>query len=221
VLYAYDRFVMPIVFLLAPFAGLALDRVVFGPTETGRHDQSDRRTSNGGSLTGVASGFSRIRSAGMLFGTVAFAYTALYAATVNLLMIHDSRYAVEDWLRAHVGTEDVVAYTFPLDYLPGVDAFRHEEVRSIEALAELRPAFYVLNEDYARAVPPESPTGQLIAGLQADALGYRRAVGFRTASPWPWLPAAHHDLTGPRLEKRVSTILRNVNPTTAVFVRER
>jgi hypothetical protein len=68
-------------------------------------------------------------------------------------------------------------------------------------------------------VPADTRTGRLIEGLHAGTLGYRRVFEYRRPSPWPWLPGGHHDLVGPRLESRVSTIFRNVNPTIAVFER--
>lgn len=194
VLYNYDRFVLPICFVLAPFAGLAFDRLLAGQGRT-----------------------RPVRAAAV---ACAFAYTTLYSATVDVLMIGDSRYDVERWLKVHAGGSDLVAYTFPLEYLPGLDDFNHDEIRSVEGLQERRPAFYVLNVDYARAEPADSPTGMLIAGLREGRVGYRQAAEFRSASPWPWLPGAHRDLVGARQERRVSTILRNVNPTIAVFTRE-
>jgi hypothetical protein len=196
VLYAYDRFVLPICFVLTPFAGLACDRLLaLAPR------QLERRW--------IAAGLA-----------TAFAYTLLYAATVDVLMIGDSRYSAERWLAAHAHENDLVAYDFGFEYLPRMDGFRLKEVHSIAALIESRPAIYVLNMDYARAVPRDSPTEVLINALEEGSMGYHRAAVFRRAAPWPWLPWAHHDLTGPRREARVSTILRNVTPTIALFVRD-
>jgi hypothetical protein len=78
----------------------------------------------------------------------------------------------------------------------------------------------VLNADYAHAGSANTPTGQLVAGLEAGTLGYRQALRFRRASPWPWLPWAHPDLVGPRDSKMVVSILYNINPTIVVFQRE-
>jgi hypothetical protein len=196
VLYAYDRFVLPICFVLAPFAGLACDRVL--SIARGR---MERRW--------IAAGIA-----------AAFAYTVFYAATVDVLMTGDSRYSAERWLAAHVQESDLVAYDFGFEYLPRMDALNIREVHSIAELLESRPAVYVLNMDYARAIPRDSPTGALIDALEAGRVGYHRAAVFRRAAPWPWLPWSHHDLTGPRHEARVSTILRNVNPTIALFIRD-
>jgi hypothetical protein len=196
ILYNYDRFVMPMCFVLAIFGGLAIDRLMSarGP----------------------------IRNAGMAAVAVAFAYTLLYAGTVDLLMMEDSRYDVERWMRAHVEPADMVADSGLHEYLPRLDGFPHLE--DIDTLAEVRqehPRFIVLNADYAHAVPPESPWGQLIAGLQHETLGYHLAGRFRRDGPWRWLPGGHPDLIGPREEAIVFSTLRNINPTIEVFQRDR
>jgi len=42
---------------------------------------------------------------------------------------------------------------------------------------------------------------------------------YRTPRPWPWLPAGHPDLVGPRLETSVFSVLRNINPTIEIYQR--
>jgi hypothetical protein len=194
VVYNYDRFVLPICFVLAIFAGLALDRFL-------RWGDSGRNW----------------RTAAV---ACVFAYTLLYSGTVDVLMIRDSRYEAERWLAAHVDREDVVASVFGSEYLPVLQDLRQTDIGTIEDLQHKRPAYYVLNIDYARAVAADSPTGELIAGLGNGTLGYRRVLTVRRESPWPWLIGAHPDLTGPRLETRVFSILRNINPTIEIFQRE-
>jgi hypothetical protein len=62
--------------------------------------------------------------------------------------------------------------------------------------------------------------GRLVAGLQQEKASYRRVFRYRSSSSWPWLPAPHPDLTGPRIEAPVS-FLRDINPTMEVFERIR
>lgn len=194
VLYNYDRFVLPIDFALAMCAGLALDRSLAAGT-------------------GFASGLRRAAVAGL------FAYTTLYSSTVDILMIRDSRYVVGRWLADHVGRDDLVATIFDPEYQPRLDAFRTTTITTVAELEAQKPAYYVLNADYARAVPPDSRAGVMLAGLQGGSLGYRVVFRYRRPPPFPWLPGAHHDLTGPREERRVFGILRNINPTIEVYQR--
>jgi hypothetical protein len=192
VLYNYDRFVLPICLVLSIFAGFAFDRAL-GTT---------RRVWRTVLVAGV------------------FAYTFLYSGTVDVLMIRDGRYTVNRWLSEHVRRDQLIGSIFDQEYLPRLDAFAHVGVSRVDELEQVRPDFYVLNLDYARAVPPDSHPGALLSGLHDGSLGYTRAFVYRTPSPWPWLPGAHHDLTGPRLESRVFVILRNINPTIEIFQRQ-
>ena len=194
VLYNYDRFMLPICVVLALFAGLALDR-------------------------SLAMG--RLRRWRIVGVGAVFAYSVLYAATVDALMIRDSRYRVEEWMAARIADNDLVGYVFPVQYYPRLERFKSAEISTVEQLQRDRPAYYVLNADYAQAEPTGSPTGRLIAGLQGGTLGYELAFRYRQPFPWPWLPDAHRDLIGPRTEQAPTSALRHINPTFEVFKRAR
>jgi hypothetical protein len=133
--------------------------------------------------------------------------------------VRDSRYATEAWLRAHVTRADLVGTVFPPTVLPRLDEFRSADLGSIDDLREAQPAYYVLNADYARAIPSETQLGHLIQGLQQQTLGYRLACRYRTPSPWPWLPGAHSDLVGARLEPQSLSTLHAINPTMEIYER--
>ena len=55
----------------------------------------------------------------------------LYAATVDLVMLRDSRYTVEQWLRGHVRPGDVVGFVFPEQYYPGSRRFNSAKIESV------------------------------------------------------------------------------------------
>jgi len=190
VLYNYDRFMLPVCLVLSLFGGLALDRFLAGS---------------------AAMTWRRVSVAG------AFACTLLYAAMVDVVMLRDSRYAVEQWLAAHVSAGDAVGYVFPQQYYPRLDSFNTITISSPAELQQQQPRYYVLNADYARAEPSDSPIGQLIAGLQGGRLGYRLAFRYRHPVPWPWLPGAPRDLVGDRTEEPVTSVLRHINPVYEVF----
>jgi hypothetical protein len=193
VLYNYDRFMLPVFVVQALFAGVAFDWFLGQRTPVPRW---------------------RVAAVG-----VVFAYGLLYAGTVDVLMLRDSRYAAERWLRTHVGANDLVATVFPYANLPHVDGFQAVDIGTVEQLQGEAPAFYVLNADYGRFVPPDSPTRPLIDGLQQGTLGYTLVYEYRAAGPWPWLPGRHPDLVGARLEPQVSSILRDINPAIQIYQR--
>jgi PA14 domain/Dolichyl-phosphate-mannose-protein mannosyltransferase len=191
ILYNYDRFVLPICFVLALFGGLALD-LFLTPGGRGRNWRIV-------AVTGM------------------FAYTLFYAGMVDVLMIEDSRYAVEKWAKLHIGPDDRVGVTELSELLPRLDDFSSVDIGSIDELERERPLYFVLNADYARAVPSDLPWGRLIAGLQNGTLGYRLVARFRRGSPWPWLPGAHPSLAGSRQEIIVFSVLRDIDPAIEIF----
>jgi fibro-slime domain-containing protein len=192
VLYVFDRYLLPICVVQALFAGVALDKFLRWPA---RLRQPWRIAFIGGVL----------------------GYTFLYAAAVDVLMIRDSRYTVEQWLHQHVGPDRLVGTMFPAYVLPRLGDFQWMDIGTIDELRLDAPAEYILNADYARAVPADTPLGHLIAGLQHETLGYRLVFRYRAPAPWSWLPAAHADLVGPRLETQVYSVLRDINPTIEIY----
>ncbi len=194
ILYVYDRYLLPICIVQALFGGLAVDRF----------------------LQGRRAIVPRWRTAVV---TSVFAYTVLYATTVDVLMVRDSRRTIEAWLQARVTSAQLIGTVFPPTVLPRLDDFNTADLGSIDDLREAKPAYYVLNADYARAIPVDTGLGHLIRGLQQQTLGYRLAFRCRTAAPWPWLPAAHPDLVGARLEAQSFSTLRDINPTMEIYER--
>jgi hypothetical protein len=193
VLYNYDRFVIPMCFVLAVFGGFAFDRALSAVSEARRS---------------------------LVIGAVAlaFAYTALYAGTVDALMLRDSRYEAEHWMRDHVGAELVGVTELP-ELLPAMASFKTVGFSTMGELQEERPRFIVLNVDYARAAERGTAWAALLDGLEKQTLGYRVVSRFRNPSPWPWLPGANPDLVGPRDEALVLSVLRDINPTIDILER--
>ena len=191
ILYVYDRFTLPLALVLALFAGLAIDRL----------------------LT-----IARPRALAIAgIGTV-FAYTFLYSATVDVLMVRDSRYAVRAWLdKQTIGPDDLVAANVLPTYLPRLDPYKYGNIVTIDDLHMGQPKFFILNVDYTRGENERTALGPVIIGLEKHEVGYTKVFRARTPSPWPWLPGAHPDLVGPRLEPNVVSSLRAINPTIEVF----
>lgn len=194
VLYDYDRYLLPVCVVQALFAGVAIEWIA-----------SARRIRPWGAI-GIAA----------LFG-----YSFLYAATVDVLMVRDTRYDVEAWLQRQAGREKLVALTFTDVVNPRTNTFRSVDLHSVDDLRRWNPDFFVVNADYARAIAPHRPEAALVAGLQQGTLGYRLAYRHRTPSPWPWLPGAHPDLVGTRTETPVLSFLRDLSPAIEIYERAR
>ena len=195
VLYNYDRFMLPICLVLSLFGGLAVD-------------------------TWLAAG-ERAKTWRLAAAVAVFAYTMLCAATVDLVMLRDSRYTVEDWLGAHVGAEHLVGFVFPEQYYPRLDRFNAAHIMSVPELKERDPAYFVLNADYALSEPRDSDIGRLVTGLQNRQLGYTLVFRFRQPAPWPWLPGRAQELVGDRNQGPITSVLRHINPWYEVFTKRR
>jgi hypothetical protein len=194
ILYNYDRFVLPMTLVLSMFGGYAIDRFL-GP--------AGARSWRAGAIT------------------VVFAYGLLYAATIDALMLRDSRYVVSRWASERVQPGEAVAISGPHELEPAFTAV-YLDVATRADLERLRPAYYVLSADYARAAPLETEWGQLIAALQTGTAGYALIARVRCQSPWPWLPGAHPELVGPRPISpggNAVSVLRDINPTLEIYAR--
>jgi hypothetical protein len=190
ILYNYDRFMLPVCLILALFGGVTFEE-----------------------LTAAGA----LRAWRLAAASLVFAYTLLYAGAVDYLMIRDSRYDVERWLRANAGPSQIVGSSGQREYVPRLDGIAHADVPNLETLGRVHPAFVLFNADYGRAVPLETGWGQMMFALQNDTAGYTLVRRFREPLPWAWLPGMHRDLTGPRRERIVFTTVRNINPTIEVY----
>jgi hypothetical protein len=195
ILYNYDRFVLPVTLILSMFGGYAIDRVL-------------------GAVAGVRSW--RAGAIGLVF-----AYSVLYAATIDALMLRDSRYVVSRWASERLRPGEVVAISGPHELEPTFTV-PYLDIATRADLEREQPTYYVLSADYAGAAPPDTGWGQLIAALRSGAAGYGLVARVRCPSPWPWLPDAHPELIGPRRispEVGVVSVLRDINPTLEIYAR--
>lgn len=193
--YAFDRYLLPICVAQALFIGVAFDTLL-------RRTSADLR-----------------RAAGVGIGA-AFAYTALYAATLDILMVRDTRYGAEWWLRQRTASHNIVGFVFPPTVVPRLQQLNAVNIGTAEDLAAVKPEFFILNADYARATRPTAPEASLIAGLRQGTLGYRLAFRSERTVPWRWLPAGHPNLVGARDEVPVLSVLTEVSPTIEIFARD-
>jgi len=144
VLYVYDRFLLPVALVLALFGGLALARA-----------------------TRARSWAAKAAVAGVL------ALSLARAASVDILMARDSRYAVEDWLRREVGPGPLVAAVGPLEYLPRLDGLHWRRLGPAAVrLAQVSPDVVVVNADYARRADEGTGERAFYSALDDGSLGY-------------------------------------------------
>jgi hypothetical protein len=191
VLYGYDRFVLPLCLVLALFGGRLLAR-------------------------GLRSG-PPLRTAAVVLAVAVFLHSLLYAASVDCLLTHDSRYAVERWLARNVPPGALVAVVGPLEYLPRLDGLRWRRLGpSVARLVQVRPDYVLVNADYAARADPDTGERELYDALFAGRFGYRLALRERTPPGWSLIDTAALGREGP---DRIFSNLDKVDPEICVFLR--
>jgi hypothetical protein len=156
--YVYDRFLLPVTSMLALVAGFGLRRLLDGWPRP---------------------------DVGRIAAAVLIGWMIWRIASVDALLIRDSRYGAEAWLRAHVERNAIVASVNEFGYVPRLDEFRHWEIQPTTAdTLAIQPSFIVVNTEFPQRFPPESPIRVWLDWLASETSPYREA--FRSKAPLGW-----------------------------------
>jgi hypothetical protein len=197
------RYVMPISFILALYAGYA--------TITAWRSSSAAVRVGGGALAGSAA-----------------VILLLWATDLTYGMLRDSRYAAASWIASNARPGDALEYFGSEHKHPPMptwvssrqaipfrgSTFRADTgeaaIRTIEdGWRERRPRFVALVPDYTSVAGPfaASCPPAIYRGLEDGSLGYRRAAFFQTPPLLGWMqrPSLDHPVVNPpiRLYERV------------------
>jgi hypothetical protein len=190
--YVYDRFLLPVTTLLALGAAIGL-----------RWFLDDWPRHRLGRLTAV----------GVLIGWLLWR-----VVSVDVLLIRDSRYPAEAWLRDHVTRDALVASVNELGYLPRLETFRHREILpTIADTLANRPDFIVVNSEFLKRSPNDSPERTWLDWLETGAAPYETV--YRHKAPLRWSALAWQ----PRFFDRREDDFTNVdkaNPEIIIFKRK-
>jgi len=187
-LYNYDRFFLPVCVLLAVLVGCWAE------------DLRERITS-GPFRLGVAAA-----------ACVVAVYTFAYAASIDRMMLHDSRYGVEDWIAANVPADARIGAAGFGDYLPRIDAAQKTMV-DYEGVMASPPEFIVINREYLARLRPDTDLWRLYMELLTGTtyrLVLSRKTEFRLA------PLTTRGEIVNRIEE-ANTNLDKINPEIQVF----
>jgi 4-amino-4-deoxy-L-arabinose transferase-like glycosyltransferase len=187
VLYHYERFLIPIAILMAFFGGKAM---------------ADWFAPQRGWYRG------KMILLGLLAG-----YSLWYAASVDINMVNDSRYHVEDWMKKHIAREASIALVGFWECLPRTPRFTHVELfspPSSQTIQAAGPEYLVIN--------PEITFGEadfyekLILSLRDYALVLR----YRSPRKWVLLD---HDSIRKDGREYVYSNLDKINPEIKIYRR--
>jgi 4-amino-4-deoxy-L-arabinose transferase-like glycosyltransferase len=158
--YNFDRFNLPICLVLAFFGGSLISRFLVAPTGS--------------------------RTAKIALLAVVFAISFLYSLSVDVLMIADSRYAVEGWIGKNIPPESTIGALGPAEYLPRLFGRR---VTGLEPSPEIfrmasRPDYLIFPTLYGRSFPVGSAAHRFFSSLAEPGEGYRLVLRRQTRLPW-------------------------------------
>jgi hypothetical protein len=186
--YVYDRFLLPVLLLLAPTAAAGLERLLAGvPT----------------------------RASGRLLALAVVAVLVWRTVSLDVLLTRDSRYAAEAWLSANVPDGATVGYPSLTLYLPRLEAYDHVLITpTIADTSRARPDFIVVNTEWLQRFEPGSPRRLWFDWLERGTGPYRQV--FRYKDPLRGTAFAWTTRFTDRVEDPL-TNLDKVNPEIAIF----
>lgn len=189
--YTYDRFLLPICLVMALLGGFAAARL--------ERALSQRRVA------------ARVVPAAVVL------YTLAYGLGVNAAMLKDSRYTVEDWLRAHARAGSTIGLVGPVQYAPRVDGFLSFffDPTTGWILAKM-PDYIVVNEDYVDRFGPGTAEYDGYRALRDGHLGYRAIFRAKEPVSFAGIP---YDGRFDILNRMGFTSLTKINPPIAVYRR--
>jgi hypothetical protein len=153
--YVYDRFLLPVTCVLAPFAAIGLRRLLDA------------------------------RAPLRLLGLGLLAWIVARAAAVDLLMVVDSRTVVERWLRATVQRHEVVAAVNQFGYIPRLYEFKRSWIQpSIAGTLAVGPTYVVINREHAARALPGTAEHAWLAWLESGEGPYDEVLRFKTPVRW-------------------------------------
>jgi 4-amino-4-deoxy-L-arabinose transferase-like glycosyltransferase len=155
ILYVFPRFVLPLVFVCAVFAGV-----------------------------GGAALVRRAGTLGWAAVAASLAIVFLYGTSMNLGLVWDSRYAAEHWLAAHVDAGTRVGVNGERVYLPRLPADLESVPVDVTTeglvFAGAPPEFLVFSDAYYARYLRRAAVRPVMLALLSGASGYRRVATFHS-----------------------------------------
>jgi hypothetical protein len=147
-MYHYDRYLLPVVLILSIFAGRAMAM--------------------------LTNGHSRLRALRYGAAAAAVVFSIAYAASVDVLLASDGRYAAENWVKAHVAPGSrvmIVGFDLYNPRLDGLDVITSVEP-TLDELASISPDYVIttsiFDEWRFRGTPPVLTFFQAVAAGKTE-----------------------------------------------------
>lgn len=169
VMYNYARFYLPACVILSLFGGWLLSRL------WGAHHRLNK--------------FIRVAIGGIL------AYSFLYASSINVLMVKDSRYAAEKWIRKNIPSSAILGLGVWNVYGPRIFGYRYVKMESpfmdLNTLPT-KPDYVILTKEFSQRYLPNSGGTEIFRRFYLEKHRYR--VVYRYKTPLDGLPLSNRDV---------------------------
>lgn len=204
ILYNYDRFNIPICIVLAFFGGKAVSDGL-GTWTISRRKPLRLSPWQATEPISRSSKFYKAKRACLV---ILFGYTFLYAASVDILMVEDSRYHVEKWMKANIPKEAVIGVAGLIEYVPRMEAFTWTALKPSLPVFEKnkKPDYVLFSVDYSRSFAENTAGHLFFAQFYRDSENYK--LVFRYKTPLGWLPLRSRD---------IMTNINTINPEIRIF----
>jgi hypothetical protein len=198
--YVYDRFLLPVTTVLALAAAIGLRRIM--------DDRPPMFSRDGRRLEDLR---------GHVVVGIVVAWFLWRVISVDALLLRDSRYTAEAWLRAHVPRDAWVVSVDEFGYLPRLDRFRHKQIQAtIDDTKSSNPDFVVVNTEFLARAPDQSLTRLWLDWLQQETGPFETV--FRHKTPLGWSALRWQSRFTDRREDDF-TNLDKANPEIVIFKR--
>jgi len=189
--YTYDRFLLPVLSSIALAGGFCVSRLELA---------------------------ARVRRPARVLVAGALAYSLVYVMAVNVALLRDSRYAVEEWMRTNVPPGATIGLVGPVEHLPRIDGWYTESVDpTVDVIQSLGFEYLVVNAEWAERFGPERLQHRGYRELRDGHLKYRPAFESHNAIRFAGVSL---DARLDQVRAAGYTTLTKLNPPTIVYLRE-
>jgi 4-amino-4-deoxy-L-arabinose transferase-like glycosyltransferase len=118
-----------------------------------------------------------------------FLYSVLYAFSLDVYMVKDSRYSAENWVKQNIPKEATIGVVDWITYAQRLEGYRwFFMMPSLEHFRKLspKPDFIIIDAEFFRGYPPQSRELQFFGNFYRDRERYKPI--FQAQTSLPWLP---------------------------------
>jgi hypothetical protein len=168
--FTYDRFLLPVFVTLAFGAGYCAARL-----DATRFARSARLA-----IAGVQ------------------AYSCAYGMAVDVALIRNSRYDVEQWVRAHAARDATFGLIGPIEHMPRIDGWLTEFMLTptVDTIERAGYDYLIVNAHWASRFPPGRAEYAGLRELTAERLKFTRVFEARPASSFAGSPSERLEAIG-------------------------